>query len=58
MTLFTSGTTWLIIATWVITIGNAVIPVVPASVAAIIGSIVTIAALYVHNGQIKAGAVK
>ena len=58
MSLFTSSATWLVIANWVIVIGNAIVPVVPQTVSVIIGTIVTLCTLYVHNNQIKAGSVK
>ena len=57
LSFLTSGATWLIIATWVIIIGNAIVPVVPANIANIIGTITTIIGLIIHSNQIKAGRV-
>jgi CHASE2 domain-containing sensor protein len=58
LTLGNSGVTWLVVATWAVTLGNAIIPVVPPLVAAVIASIISIITLVTHNNQIKAGAVK
>ncbi len=57
MFLTNSPVTWLIVLTWVVTIGNAIIPVVSPTWGAIIGSIVSIASLFIHNNQIKTGRV-
>ena len=57
LSFLTSGATWLMIATWIITIGNAIVPVVPAEVAGVIGTITFLTGLIVHNNQIKAGRV-
>jgi len=57
MTVSTSPVTWLVVATWAVTIGNAIIPVVPPVWAAILGSIVTLLTVFTHNKQIIAGKV-
>lgn len=52
-----SPVTWLVILGWVITIGNAVIPVLPPVISALVGSIVAIATIFIHGKQIKAGKI-
>ena len=57
MTTTSSPVTWLIILGWVVTIGNAIVPVVPPLASAIIGSVVAVATILVHGKQITAGKI-
>lgn len=52
-----SPVTWLVILGWVVTIGNAIIPVVPPIASALVGTVVAIATLFIHGQQIKAGKI-
>lgn len=57
MSISTSPVTWLVILGWVVTIGNAVVPVLPKTASVIVGSIVAIATLLTHGQQIRTGKI-
>ena len=57
MTTSTSPVTWLVVLGWVVTIGNAIVPVLPTMWAGILGSVVAIVTIVIHGKQVTAGRV-